>query len=201
VRRDSHHPLVPRETQQQPEFSGSSIRNHETGYNVFSQPYSPFPTPILQPDYQERSVEEEIRRAFDDAYQLIDEQADFTHQDFLDDARGPLINSATEVLSPELDRQGSLSKNQIGSDEIIKDTSTDQLGGHDADELARTAGELLDHLKHDQSSKFRNSNFLSLMRQLRDREVHVKGDKIVEVSESCLDSVKFSFKLYRSPGT
>ena len=55
-------------------------------------------------------------------------------------------------------------------------------GTGDADELAKTAGDLLDKVKGDTSKKFQESNFLSLMKQLRDREVVVSGDKIVDVS-------------------
>jgi hypothetical protein len=51
----------------------------------------------------------------------------------------------------------------------------------DADELARTAGRLLDSVKDNQSQKFQESTFLSLMRRIRDREVTVEGDKMVEV--------------------
>lgn len=77
---------------------------------------------------------------------------------------------------------------RIGSDRIIQQDSSEMLeseGGNDADELARTAGQLVDNLKHDQSRKFQESSFLSLMRQLRDREVRVEGDRLVEVSVSC----------------
>ncbi|KAF2151960.1 hypothetical protein K461DRAFT_279484 [Myriangium duriaei CBS 260.36] len=49
------------------------------------------------------------------------------------------------------------------------------------DELARTASELLDKVQNNQSEKFQNSAFLGLMRRLRDREVKVDGDKMVEV--------------------
>lgn len=52
----------------------------------------------------------------------------------------------------------------------------------DADALAATATQLLENVKDESSRKFRESKFLSLMRQLRDREVHVEGDKIVNVS-------------------
>ena len=53
---------------------------------------------------------------------------------------------------------------------------------NDADELSRTAGHLLDNLKNESSLKFQQSNFLALMRQFRDKEVRVEGDKIVNVS-------------------
>lgn len=51
----------------------------------------------------------------------------------------------------------------------------------DSDELARTAAQLLDSLSGNQSQKFQDSTFLALMRRLRDREVMVEGDKMVEV--------------------
>ena len=50
------------------------------------------------------------------------------------------------------------------------------------DELAQTAANLLERVSDNQSSKFKNSAFLGLMRQLADREVRVEGDKMVPVS-------------------
>ncbi|KAF8904468.1 hypothetical protein CPB84DRAFT_1677396 [Gymnopilus junonius] len=50
----------------------------------------------------------------------------------------------------------------------------------EADELARTAGQLLENLKHEQNPKFQNSQFMGLMRQLRDGEVIVEGNQMVE---------------------
>ncbi|KAL9116344.1 MAG: hypothetical protein Q9187_007132 [Circinaria calcarea] len=59
---------------------------------------------------------------------------------------------------------------------------SDRQGEADADELAKTAGQLLDSLKDERSQKFQQSNFLALMRQLRDKEVRVEGDKMVDVN-------------------
>ena len=50
------------------------------------------------------------------------------------------------------------------------------------DALAATAHELLEKVHHNQTDKFRNSQFLALMRKLRDREVKVEGDKMVETN-------------------
>jgi len=52
----------------------------------------------------------------------------------------------------------------------------------EADRLAQTAGELFDKLKHerDTDEKFRNSTFMALMKKLRDREVVLKGNEMVE---------------------
>ncbi|KAF7376356.1 hypothetical protein MSAN_00051100 [Mycena sanguinolenta] len=52
----------------------------------------------------------------------------------------------------------------------------------DADELARTAGLLLETVRDAQATneKFQNSTFLGLMRGLRDREVVVEGNEVVQ---------------------
>ncbi|KAJ4296517.1 hypothetical protein N0V90_006562 [Kalmusia sp. IMI 367209] len=59
---------------------------------------------------------------------------------------------------------------------------------HDDDEMAQTAGRLLERVSDNTSEKFQNSQFLELMRRLRDREVRVEGDKMVEVSAQSTSS-------------
>lgn len=54
----------------------------------------------------------------------------------------------------------------------------------DADDLARTAGELINNVSHETNSKFAQSNFLELMRKLRDREAGIKGADIVPTEAS-----------------
>jgi peroxin-5 len=49
----------------------------------------------------------------------------------------------------------------------------------EADELARTAGLVADSVKYEQNPKFQNSQFIELMKQLRDREVVVEGNQVV----------------------
>lgn len=66
-------------------------------------------------------------------------------------------------------------------------TQHDQRGEDDA--LAATAQELLEKVEHNQSDKFRNSQFLGLMRKLRDREVKVEGDKMVEQTVSSSQNI------------
>ncbi|KAE8556364.1 hypothetical protein EYB25_001065 [Talaromyces marneffei] len=71
---------------------------------------------------------------------------------------------------------------RIGSDLIgATEESNAQGQKEDPDELARTAGHLLDSLSHDTSQKFKESSFLALMRRIRDREVHIEGDEFREV--------------------
>lgn len=101
-----------------------------------------------------------------------------------------------------LENEGPVFAQPIGSDKIASEAHIEhqeQLERSDEDELARTAGELLSNVQHDQSQKFKSSNFLSLMRQLRDREVRVEGDKIVDVSVnlgSILCMIHLREKLY-----
>ena len=51
---------------------------------------------------------------------------------------------------------------------------------HDGDELARTAALLLENVKHEMNPKFQNSQFLGLMKQLRDGQIVVEGNQMVK---------------------
>ncbi len=52
------------------------------------------------------------------------------------------------------------------------------------DELARTAGKLVSSVEHDQSAKFKQSNFLDLMRKIRDKQAGIQGDNIVDTADA-----------------
>jgi len=52
------------------------------------------------------------------------------------------------------------------------------------DDLARAAGEIINAVSHDENPKFKNSQFLGLMRQLRDHDVVVEGNDMVHASEA-----------------
>ena len=58
----------------------------------------------------------------------------------------------------------------------------------DDDALARTASSLLAALDHEKSEKFAKSNFLELMRKLRDHEVVVEGNRMVESVDVVVES-------------
>ncbi|KAF8894037.1 hypothetical protein BD779DRAFT_1609638 [Infundibulicybe gibba] len=62
---------------------------------------------------------------------------------------------------------------------------------HDGDELARTAGILLETVKNEQNPKFQNSQFLGLMKQLRDRMVVVEGNQMGKGRELNLPATRF----------
>jgi peroxin-5 len=63
-------------------------------------------------------------------------------------------------------------------------TSNRSLDPGEADELARTAGRLVETLRGEQNPKFKNSQFMGLMRQLQNREVVVEGNDLVETSNT-----------------
>lgn len=155
-----------------------------------------FPTPgqqhnlLSDPALQIRSSQQAdividdaaFERAFDAAHSRIQQLDDHMQQEEVEAATDTKMEEQLE----QIPRAASTTEiSRIGSDRVIEEDSSEVLegeGGNDADELARTAGQLLDNLKHDQSRKFQESSFLSLMRQLRDREVRVEGDRLVEVS-------------------
>ncbi|KIL65954.1 hypothetical protein M378DRAFT_76152 [Amanita muscaria Koide BX008] len=51
------------------------------------------------------------------------------------------------------------------------------------DDLARTAAMLLEQVEHERNPKFKNSQFMDLMRQLRDGRVTVEGNQMIETGE------------------
>ncbi|KAF1911852.1 hypothetical protein BDU57DRAFT_523904 [Ampelomyces quisqualis] len=67
-------------------------------------------------------------------------------------------------------------------EQVEQEKEEDQSQGNDEDEMAATAGRLLERVADNTSEKFQNSQFLELMRRLRDREVRVKEDKIVQIN-------------------
>ena len=90
-------------------------------------------------------------------------------------------------LDNQLERPAQPSTIRIGSDiiqpSVPPNQQPEQTVGYkdrDSDELARTAGLLVASVSHDTSPKFEQSQFLTLMRRLRDREVEVQGKEIQE---------------------
>lgn len=95
------------------------------------------------------------------------------------DASAEQFMSASPVLESDASIPGQA---RIGADLIHNPSDSPEPQPEDPDALARTAGQLLDSVRSNTSQKFQNSEFLQLMRQFRDREVQVEGDKIVERS-------------------
>ena len=131
-------------------------------------------------------VDQIMGQAEVDGQPITAESLEHTQKDQAFDTATLLGPSIQREIQPEptIDADVHVS---IGSDRIfLNGNSNGKAKQHEAqdegDELAQTAGRLLENVKHDQSQKFKQSNFLTLMRQLRDRELKVEGDRIVGVS-------------------
>lgn len=155
-------------------FTGGLIPHQENTMSSIAQQKQP--GRLIDDTYDEAAFE----RAFENARSELDlQQRDVQ----LDQDLYRTQEAAKTILSPE--REAWLDHSRIGSDRIsdeAEEKSSQEKDQEDADELARTAGQLLENVKSDRSKKFQESNFLSLMRQLRDKEVRVEGDKLVDVS-------------------
>ncbi|MCJ1248425.1 hypothetical protein MMC30_005643 [Trapelia coarctata] len=171
------------------------------------QPYSSLdaPTSYLSPIAQEKQPEQRLEDLFDEAaferafdaakieMTQLESHATSEAQEAKSNVAGKDLEELGEVRNmSQFDYDGfeqgqSIQQPKIGSDAILEESSKqeeDYQPDREADELARTAGQLLENLKHESSAKFQNSTFLALMRQLRDKEVRVEGDRMVDVSTS-----------------
>ncbi|KIX94030.1 uncharacterized protein Z520_10367 [Fonsecaea multimorphosa CBS 102226] len=114
----------------------------------------------------------------------------FAHAQEMDQQRAASrLSSDPDAMIAETDIQRPVDAEtvRIGSDAIAYREKADRTADQDtrdADELARTAGQLLTSVSHDNSEKFQNSQFLQLMRKIRDREVEVQGDELQETGRS-----------------
>lgn len=162
----------------------------------FAQPaYSPSMQSKGKEPVMEQFDEAAFERAFDMAKE--DMMADVAPVSAVDDAQ---MNQEVESMSAakaeeshqlnQQDVEQSLSDlhHPLDSNEhalpegMIREEhkEPEQNTRNDDDALAATAQELLEKVENNQTDKFRNSQFLGLMRRLRDREVKVEGDKMVE---------------------
>jgi hypothetical protein len=100
-----------------------------------------------------------------------------------DIGRGPL-QSPDNIFQQPPELQTTV---RIGSDTIVynerKAHKTAEQNKRDHDELAHTAGKLLNSISDETSSKFQQSVFLNLMRRIRDREVEVRGEEFCDVDK------------------
>ncbi|WEW55565.1 hypothetical protein PRK78_000996 [Emydomyces testavorans] len=123
------------------------------------------------------------------ATQLHDSQAEGVFDESAFEAAFAEARAEVELQESKLQK---LEEEEESTDDVLSSFEPIRIGSDtipaqqevvdEADELARTAGQLLESVSHDESQKFKESNFLALMRQLRDREVTVEGDEFREVS-------------------
>lgn len=96
---------------------------------------------------------------------------------------GAHVPMSQERIWQELDEAGYMRTPQNEPVEQEHKQQEEQPKMNDDDEMAATAGRLLERVADNTSEKFQNSQFLELMRRLRDREVRVEGDKMVEIMD------------------
>lgn len=154
----------------------------------YTQPmYQPYPGAYQEPAFHQQMTmateqhlqisDADFEEAFSDAFTQAQEM------DRIQDAHQILHKDGTYTNdhSPDVEAEKERDHIRIGSDAIQytewKDRSVDQ-DAQDADELARTAGQLLNSVQHETSTKFQNSQFLDLMRKIRDREVEVQNNDL-----------------------
>ena len=95
-------------------------------------------------------------------------------------ARAPM---SEEQIWKDLEAAGYMRTPERELFEQQPEQKQEQPSLNDEDEMAETAGRLLERVADNQSEKFQNSQFFQLMRKLRDHEVRVQEDKIVQVNE------------------
>lgn len=159
------------------------------GMNIGSRFIGGLATPLSEASSQQQKQpvevfdDEAFARAFDEAAQTEQmdvnqntnqEQRSETGQDVM------LDETAERFMSEEADQGVLFDQERIGADAIHDPYSAEgREEQEDPDALSRTAGKLLNSVQHNQSSKFQNSQFLNLMRQFRDKQAVVEGDKVV----------------------
>jgi len=135
--------------------------------------------------------EEAFARAFEEASRMEEQM----RQELEQTQAGMETEYVITKEQTEEDLETDIPEEQIriGAD-LIHDPRDQEQQIHqeqeDPDALARTAAQLLDSVKDNQSEKFKNSTFLELMRQLRDREVKVEGDQIVYTDTADSEAIK-----------
>lgn len=163
---------------------------------------SNFAQPAYQPAVQSKG-KEAVTEQFDEA--AFERAFDMAKEDMMVDetSTSAAENIAVEQQS-EAAAQMSKESHQLNQNDVLENQhdlhqpldinnhflpeetivqeqkESSQNSREDDDALAATAQELLEKVEHNQTDKFRNSQFLGLMRRLRDREVKVEGDKMVE---------------------
>jgi len=146
---------------------GGAVSSPPLAHQNVTQEYRPFETDIFD------------EPAFEAAFAQARAQVEFQESAATKEDAETLNDSLQTDTHPSVEGAEQI---KIGSDAIPQPDSLTHV--NDADELAKTAEQLLDSLRHEQSQKFKQSGFLALMRRIRDREVHIEGDGFRETMQS-----------------
>ncbi|RKF76064.1 putative peroxin 20 [Golovinomyces cichoracearum] len=128
-----------------------------------------------QASFEEKYDQEAFARAFEQVAELEKNEVQDMHQEPASLEQESLSKNRFVDSSSILD-DVHLTQAPIGADAIEYENFYEV---HDSSSLSRTASKLLKSVDDDQSLKFQNSQFLELMRQFRDKNTTIKGNKIV----------------------
>ena len=90
------------------------------------------------------------------------------------------VDAILESLADELDAQRLAESNTAAPAEPSEEEKVKEAERRDQDDLARTAGQIIDTLDGHPNARFQESSFMRLMRRIHTREVTVKGDNLVD---------------------
>ncbi|KGO39951.1 hypothetical protein PEX1_050730 [Penicillium expansum] len=168
------------QAQQTPQMHGVYQPSFAPGHQMYGSPMNQMLPPQGMQAEQQHHAQQFDESAFEAAFDQA--RADMELQG-VDVAQQDTQKHLQETNEAEISEPVIQEQIRLGSDLIPQSDKQDpETRVRDADELARTAGQLLDSVRNEQSQKFQQSNFLALMRRIRDREVEVEGDDFREVS-------------------
>ncbi|WFD00825.1 hypothetical protein MYAM1_003578 [Malassezia yamatoensis] len=152
---------------EQSQRTNSYVSPHGITSNHHNQPWTSNPPPFAMM-HANRSVHhaKNYAPAFQENVQSMNQQQPISSSSW---------DSAFSAI--DVDVQQQTTNHASISDASQQDAVLDKM---DADELAETASRLLHSVQDDASNKFQQSEFLNLMRKLRDRQAEVQGTSIVE---------------------
>lgn len=163
-----------------PQYSGGFGGQQEMSIAQQKQPAEAFDEEAFARAFEEAAQAEMASKEAESHQETIQQDSSQAQHENVELGQDVMINeSAERLLATE---EGLLGQERIGADTIQDPKTQDPKVAQEEnspDALARTAGELLESVRHDQSAKFQNSQFLELMRQFRDKEAIVQGDRIV----------------------
>ncbi|KAI3333861.1 hypothetical protein F4824DRAFT_469920 [Ustulina deusta] len=166
---------------QQPTFQ--PFRPPPGGLRPINHHVGMFPT---NNDIQRPEVVENASLAFNAQTEAILEQEfeEAMHAWMLQNGPGTEMSDQNELSAQEGDNL-TASPNATSAEPTAYDTPEKDPAGN-RDELARAAQQLVDSLADNTSEKFKNSDFLALMRRIASQELTVQGNDLVETQPSTI---------------
>ncbi|KAK5943321.1 hypothetical protein PMZ80_004328 [Knufia obscura] len=170
--------MSPAAAQKQPEYAAQFSNQGFTPYSgqpsympqqpgMYAQQNPAQQINVSEPQFSEAGFDQAFQDAFDHM------QASEAQVATADPMQETVIEPQEDIAIHEP------SNAKIGSDAIeyteTKERTQEQ-DTRDANDLARVAGELVHNVQHETNEKFRNSQFLDLMKRIRDREVEVRNN-------------------------